>query len=123
MRLSGIAEYADGEFPQPPSTPLEGWQLFWIDDADPAAKGAAGLTTLAELRSWIDKTRGPILAPISGQNSRTWCQDRCVWTPGWTEIHSGSYGLKEAQVQACMDKPGSGYWPDIGARIGRPGFS
>ena len=55
MRLSGIAEYADGEFPQPPSTPLEGWQLFWIDDADPAAKGAAGLTTLAELRSWIDK--------------------------------------------------------------------
>ena len=55
MRLSGIAEYGDGEFPQPPSTPLEGWQFFWIDDADPAAKGAADLTTLAELRSWIDK--------------------------------------------------------------------
>jgi len=55
MRLSGIAEYGDGEFPQPPSTPLEGWQLFWIDDADPAAKGVAKLTTLAELRSWIDK--------------------------------------------------------------------
>jgi len=30
MRLSGLAEYSDGEFPQPPSTPLEGWQLFWI---------------------------------------------------------------------------------------------
>ena len=55
MRLSGLAEYGDGEFPQPPSTPLEGWQLFWIDDADPAAKGAAKLTTLAELRSWISK--------------------------------------------------------------------
>ena len=55
MRLSGLAEYGDGEFPQPPSTPLVGWQLFWIDDADPAAKGAAELTTLAELRSWISK--------------------------------------------------------------------
>jgi hypothetical protein len=54
MRLSGIAEYGDGEFPQPPSTSLEGWQLFWIDDADPAAKGATELTTLAELRSWIN---------------------------------------------------------------------
>jgi len=55
MRLSGLAEYAEGEFPQPPSTPLEGWQLFWIDDADPAAEGAAELTTLAELRSWISE--------------------------------------------------------------------
>ena len=55
MRLSGLAEYGDNEFPQPPSTPLEDWQLFWIDDADPAAKGAAELTTLAELRSWISK--------------------------------------------------------------------
>ena len=55
MRLSGIAEYGDGKFPQAPSTPLEGWQLFWIDDADPAAEGAAGLTTLAELRSWISE--------------------------------------------------------------------
>ncbi|MCH7507667.1 MAG: hypothetical protein IID60_10240 [Proteobacteria bacterium] len=55
MRLSGLAEYGDGKFPQAPSTPLEGWQLFWIDDADPAAEGAADLATLAELRSWIDK--------------------------------------------------------------------
>jgi hypothetical protein len=55
MRLSGLAEYGEGEFPQPPSTLLEGWQLFWIKDADPAAKGAAKLTTLAELRSWISK--------------------------------------------------------------------
>jgi hypothetical protein len=53
MRLSGFAEYADSEFPQPPSTPLEGWQLFWLDQADPAAEGATNLKTLAELRSWI----------------------------------------------------------------------
>jgi hypothetical protein len=55
MRLSGLAEYGEGEFPQPPSTPLKGWQLFWVNDADPAAKGAAELTTLAELRSWISE--------------------------------------------------------------------
>lgn len=55
MRLSGLAEYGEGEFPQPPSTALEGWKLFWIDDADPAAKGAAKLTTLAELRAWISE--------------------------------------------------------------------
>ena len=53
MRLSGLAEYADSEFPQPPSTPLEGWQLFWLDKADPAAEGAENLNTLAELRTWI----------------------------------------------------------------------
>lgn len=55
MRLSGLAEYGEGEFPQPPSTPLKGWQLFWINDADPAAEGAAELTTLAELRAWISE--------------------------------------------------------------------
>ena len=55
MRLSGVAEYGEGEFPQPPSTPLKGWQLFWINDADPAAEGATELTTLAELRAWISE--------------------------------------------------------------------
>ena len=55
MRLSGVAEYADGEFPQPPPTPLKGWQLFWIDAADPAAEGATELATLADLRSLIKK--------------------------------------------------------------------
>jgi len=35
---------------------------------------------------------------------------RCDWTPGWTEAHSNSYGLKEAQVQAWLDKPGPGNW-------------
>ncbi len=55
MRLSGLADYSEGEFPQPPSTPLKGWQLFWVDEADPAAKGSTKLKTLAELRSWISK--------------------------------------------------------------------
>ena len=55
MRLSGLADYSEGEFPQPPSTALEGWELFWVDQADPAAKGAAKLKTLAQLRSWISK--------------------------------------------------------------------
>jgi hypothetical protein len=55
MRLTGLAEYGKGEFPLPPSTLLEGWKLFWIDNADPAAKGAAELKTLAELRSWLGK--------------------------------------------------------------------
>ena len=35
---------------------------------------------------------------------------RCGWTPGWTEIHSLSYGLKEAQVKPCMNKPEPGNW-------------
>ncbi len=55
MRLSGLSDYSEGEFPQPGSTVLNGWQLFWVDEADPAAKGAAKLKTLAELRSWIRK--------------------------------------------------------------------
>ena len=55
MRLSGLADYGDGEFPTPPTTSLEGWKLFWLNDADPAAEGAAELTTLAELRSWISE--------------------------------------------------------------------
>jgi hypothetical protein len=55
MRLSGQAEYGDGEFPLPPTTSLEGWKLFWLEDSDAAAKGAAELTTLAKLRSWIDQ--------------------------------------------------------------------
>ncbi len=33
---------------------------------------------------------------------------RCDWAPGWTEDHSRSYGLMEAQVQSYMDKPGPG---------------
>jgi len=34
--------------------------------------------------------------------------DRCGWTPGWTESHSRSYGLREAQVQVYLDKSAPG---------------
>ena len=34
-------------------------------------------------------------------------EDRCDWTPGWTEDHSRSYGLREAQVESYMDKTGA----------------
>jgi len=33
-------------------------------------------------------------------------KNRGSWAPGWTESHSGSYGLKEAQVQGRLDEPG-----------------
>jgi len=35
-------------------------------------------------------------------------EDRCVWTPGWTETNSRSYWLREAQVQAYLNKPAAG---------------
>jgi hypothetical protein len=35
---------------------------------------------------------------------------RYDWAQGWTETNSRSYWLKEAQVQADMDKPGPEYW-------------
>ena len=37
-------------------------------------------------------------------------EDRYNWTPGWTEDHSRSYGLREDQVQFYLDQPGPGYW-------------
>jgi hypothetical protein len=40
--------------------------------------------------------KNPQMAP----EFRILATDWCGWTPGWTEIHSFSYGLKEAQVQA-----------------------
>ena len=42
----------------------------------------------------------PHIAPVS----RMLALVRCAWTPGWTEDHSRSYGPKEAQVQACLNK-------------------
>jgi hypothetical protein len=53
MRLTGLADYAAGEFPQPPSTTLDGWKLYWLDEKDPAAEGAPDQATLADLRTWI----------------------------------------------------------------------
>ena len=34
--------------------------------------------------------------------------DRGAWAPGWSASHSRSYGEREAQAQARMDKPGPG---------------
>jgi hypothetical protein len=31
--------------------------------------------------------------------------NRCIWGPGWSEIHSHSYGFCEAQLQVCMGEP------------------
>jgi hypothetical protein len=44
------------------------------------------------------------IAPVSGMQA----QDRCSWTPLWSESHSRSYDLSEEQVQGCLDKPGPG---------------
>jgi sortase A len=37
-------------------------------------------------------------------------QDRRGRTPGRTEVHNSSYGLKEAQVQPWLNKPAPGCW-------------
>jgi len=51
MRLSGIAQYAPGDFPLAPSAELSGWDLSWRDEKDPAAAKAKKLTTLEQLRA------------------------------------------------------------------------
>jgi len=53
MRLTGLAEFADTEFPLTPSTSLEGWQLNWRDEADPAAGAVEGVSTLEQLKARI----------------------------------------------------------------------
>lgn len=55
MRLSGLAEYADKAFPLPPSTSLEGWELSWREESDPAAGAVKDTGTLGELRSQLQK--------------------------------------------------------------------
>jgi len=49
-------------------------------------------------------------------------EDRCDWTPGWTETNSHSYWLREAQVQSYMYKPGPGYWCNLRVHtyLGKP---
>jgi len=53
MRLSGLAEYADTQFPLGPSSALEGWQASWRDKADPAVGTEKSASTLEELRMGI----------------------------------------------------------------------
>ena len=56
------------------------------------------LTTLLEFTVSLH------FAPVS----RMMAEVRCGWAPGWTEIRSRSYGLKEAQVQMQLNQPGPG---------------
>jgi len=54
-------------------------------------------------KSAREQEPSPHIAPVSRMMARA----RYDWTPGWTDSHSYSYGLKEAQVQSYLDKP----WP------------
>ena len=51
MRLSGVTDYAQSDFPLTGSSRLEGWNLSWRRADDPAAAGSP--ETLEELREAI----------------------------------------------------------------------
>jgi hypothetical protein len=53
MRLKGLADFAEGDFPLPGSGSLDGWTLHWRDEQDPARAAAAAAKTLDELRAAI----------------------------------------------------------------------
>ncbi len=53
MKLTGVAEYAAGEFPLAADTSLKDWDLSWRDDKDAAAADAKKARTLAELRQLL----------------------------------------------------------------------
>ena len=56
-----------------------------------------GPASLLENRASIATTQAsPHIAPVP----RKLVPDRCGWAPGWTEDHSRSYGVREAQAQA-----------------------
>jgi len=58
MRLSGVADYAAGEFPLSPDTDLSEWDLSWRDQDDSAAGAAKNADTLAELRALLKSEPG-----------------------------------------------------------------
>jgi hypothetical protein len=49
-----------------------------------------------------------LASPHPSPASRMLVEDMCGWAPRWTEIHSRSYGLKEAQARARVDQQGLG---------------
>jgi len=57
IRLSGIAQYAPGEFPVAPGTELSGWDLSWRDENDAAAAPAKKIVTLEQLRALLKGDR------------------------------------------------------------------
>jgi hypothetical protein len=56
MRLKGLADFADTEFPIGSSDSLEGWKLDWRNPDDGAAAMASEAKTLDQLRALIRKT-------------------------------------------------------------------
>ena len=56
MRLSGVAEFAESDFPVPGSTAIADWDLSWRDEND-AVPGKA--ETLEQLRALIKKDGAP----------------------------------------------------------------
>lgn len=53
MRLRGVADFAELEYPLSRSESLEGWNLDWRDPADPAAGVEADATTVDQLRALL----------------------------------------------------------------------
>lgn len=53
MRLKGFADFAAQAFPLQETAKLEGWNLTWRDDDDPAVGQVAGLETVAQLRALL----------------------------------------------------------------------
>jgi hypothetical protein len=53
MRLKGLADFSGNAFPLAEDESLQGWQLSWRDEKDPAAGGAGAAATLADLRALI----------------------------------------------------------------------
>lgn len=56
MRLKGLADFAETEFPIDSSENLEGWKLDWRDPDDGAAAAASEAKTLDQLRALIRET-------------------------------------------------------------------
>jgi hypothetical protein len=53
MRLKGMADFAQRDFPVPGDSALRGWTFSWREAQDPAAAAAAAAKTLDGLRSAI----------------------------------------------------------------------
>lgn len=55
IRLKGLADFSESEFPISDSSSLAGWRLEWRDTNDPAIPVAASADTLEQLRAAIRK--------------------------------------------------------------------
>lgn len=53
MRLKGVADFAELDFPLEGTADLAGWTLTWRDADDPAVGQVASLETLAQLRALL----------------------------------------------------------------------